>query len=298
MKLLADVIDLLADENGSLNAALLKTKVLLHRIGHAELAEWVNNELNGYAEGLQLPDYRVVDGRVTGIVQNSAMVYNDMDLPTYHLDAKLREHLERHELRQSMAVLQEMAGGGTLRGPLEPRITAKIGETLSDGYWVQRGWVEITQAQVKNGLAQVRARLLDFMLKLQDQLGEAKEEDVKDAASKTDVTAMFQGAVFGSNNTFVIGSQNVAHVKITVKKGDFDSLAKQLRESGVSEPDISELHTAVKADGELVDPKAGFGQGVRAWIGRMMGKVADASWQIELGVAGNLLTDALKAYYF
>jgi hypothetical protein len=29
----------------------------------------------------------------------------------------------------------------------------------------------------------------------------------------------------------------------------------------------------------------------------MLDKAVDASWQIELGIAGNLLTDALKKYY-
>ena len=29
---------------------------------------------------------------------------------------------------------------------------------------------------------------------------------------------------------------------------------------------------------------------------RMPGKLVDASWQIELGVAGNLLTDAIRAF--
>ena len=74
MKLLDEIIDLLADENGSLNAALLKTKVLMHTIGHAELAEWVNDELNGYPKDKPVPDYRIVGGRVAGNIQNPIMI--------------------------------------------------------------------------------------------------------------------------------------------------------------------------------------------------------------------------------
>ena len=47
MRLLDEIIELLSDRKGSLTDALLKTKVLMHKIGHQELAEWVNNELNG-----------------------------------------------------------------------------------------------------------------------------------------------------------------------------------------------------------------------------------------------------------
>ncbi len=50
MKLLNEIIDLLSDKAGSLTDAMLKTKVLMHRIGHKELAEWVSAELGGYGK--------------------------------------------------------------------------------------------------------------------------------------------------------------------------------------------------------------------------------------------------------
>ena len=55
MKLVDELVDLLSDESTSLSAALLKTKVLLHKIGHKELVEWVNHELNGYEDKDSLP---------------------------------------------------------------------------------------------------------------------------------------------------------------------------------------------------------------------------------------------------
>ena len=48
--LLDDIIAILSDENGTLNSALLKTKVLLHSLGKKDLAAWVTNELKGYAD--------------------------------------------------------------------------------------------------------------------------------------------------------------------------------------------------------------------------------------------------------
>jgi len=202
-------------------------------------------------------------------------------------------------MNQSMTVLEELSKGqGTLHMPLEPAITVAISETLTQSHWVQKGWVEMMPTQIKNRLAQVRARLLDFALKLQDELGETKEDDVKEPASNTDISAMFHGAVFGDNTTVVIGNRNTTNVKNTVKKGDFDSLAKLLQDKGVADADIAELQTAVQTDGALTDPKAGFGQGVKASMTKMLDKAVDASWQIELGVAGGLLTEALKANNF
>jgi hypothetical protein len=300
MKLLDEIIDLLSDEKGSLNAALLKTKVLMHRIGHAELADWVSDELNGYAPEKPVPPYRVIHGHVKGQVQSALVIHHDMNLHTGHLPEPLRRHLNVHEMRQSMAVLESLSGGtGVLRSELEPTIVMKLGEAISSGYWINKAWVDTSPNEIKNGLAQVRARLLDFALKLQDELGEAKEEEVKEAASRTDVTAMFHGAVFGDNATVVIGNQNVTHIKNVVRRNDFGSLAAALKEKGVAEADIAELKTAIAADDGTVDyENKTLGPKVKEWMTKMWGKAVEASWQIELGIAGGVLTEALKAFYF
>lgn len=299
MKLLDEIIDLLADENASLNAALLKTKVLMHTIGHAELAEWVNDELNGYPTEKPVPDYRVVGGRVAGNIQSALMIQQNVNLPTYHLPKKLKNLLENHELREAMSVLQEMASSkpsGSLRMPLSPEIGAQIDKGM-DGYWVQKCWVEMQPLQIKNGISQVRSRLLDFALNLRDKIGGVEEKEVKAKAAATDVPGMFHGAVFGDNATVVVGNEN--KIKVNNQKGDFDALAKLLIAKGVSEGDVAQLRAAVTADEGKVDIAGkSFGPEVKDWMAKMMQKAVNASWQIELGIAGNLLSDALKAYYF
>lgn len=299
MKLLDEIIDLLADENGSINAALLKTKVLMHTIGHAELAEWVNDELNGYPKNKPLPAYRIIGGRVAGNIQNAVMIQSNVNLPTFHLPEKLRTHLQKHELREAMSALQDMATGKpgeSLRASLSPEIGAQIDKGM-DGYWVQKCWVEIQPLQIKHGISQVRSRLLDFALNLRDKIGGAEEKEAKALAAATDVPGMFHGAVFGDNATVVVGNEN--RIRINNQKGDFDALAKLLTAKGVSEDDVAELKAAVASDEGKVDRvNKSFGPAVKAWIAKMMQKAVDASWQIELGVAGGLLAEALKAYYF
>jgi AbiTii len=299
MKLLDEIIDLLADENASLNSALLKTKVLMHTIGHAELAEWVNDELNGYPKDKPLPPYRIVGGRVAGNIQNMVMIQANVNLPTYHLPEKLKNWLENHELREAMSVLQDMANakpGNSLHMPLSPEIGAQIDKGM-DGYWVQKCWVEMQPLQIKNGISQVRSRLLDFALNLRDKIGGVEEKEVKARAATTDVPGMFHGAVFGDNATVVVGNDN--RIRVSNKKRDFDALAKILVAKGVSEEDVANLKAAVASDEGKVDVASkSFGPAVKSWMGTMMQKAVNAAWQIELGVAGGLLTEALKAYYF
>jgi hypothetical protein len=56
----------------SLSSALLKTKVLLHKLGAPELTDWVNMELHGYVDGAEVPDYRMVHGVLKGNISNIA----------------------------------------------------------------------------------------------------------------------------------------------------------------------------------------------------------------------------------
>ena len=75
--------------------------------------------------------------------------------------------------------------------------------------------------------------------------------------------------------------------------------SNSLKSNGLADADIAALQTAIDQDKALVDPaKKQFGPSVRTWMSKMLGKVIDSSWQIELGVAGGLLAEALKTYYF
>ncbi len=295
MKLLDDIINLLSNESGSLTAALLKTKVLMHTLGHAELAEWVNDELSGYPKDKPVPPYRTFGGHVVGNIQNIAMIQSNVSLPTMHLPRKLQDWLEKHEMRETMSVLENMSHGNTsLQMPLSPEIGAQIGKGMN-GYWVQQCWVEVSPLQIQNGITQVRSRLLDFALNLRDKIGGVEDDKVKVVAQKNDVPSIFNNAVFGDNAVVVIGDHNQTKISNVAKKGDFESLAAWLKKGKVEEADIAELKEAINADGEISPGE--YGERVKAWMLKMTGKAIDGSWNIGIGAAGSLLAEGLKAFF-
>lgn len=298
MKLFDEIVELLSRDSGSLTDALLKTKVLMHRIGHKELAEWVNDELTGYEKGKPVPPYRVIGGRLVGNLQNAAYSYSNQTLPTAHLPEKLRKSFLENELRDSIRVLEQYAEAEHhLASPIAPEFYAKIGEGLSN-VWVQGAWLQMEPTQILHALTDVRSRLLDFVLSLQEKLGEVDEANMKEAGQKLDAGALFQNAFIGDNATFVIGNRNTTTIQNSVKKGDFSSLAKALMEKGVASADVAALQEAINEDGPPKDQQEKFGPAVKGWIKTMCGKAVDAAWNVELGIAAGFLTEALKAYYF
>lgn len=165
---------------------------------------------------------------------------------------------------------------------------------------MQEAHLRIEPLQVLEILTNIRSRLLDFALQLKDKIGNAEgDAEVRDAAKGIDAAGMFHNAVIGDNATFILGNNNTTAINNTVSKGSFESLGALLKQHGVQEQDISGLQTAIAADTGAVDvPNKRFGPAVKKWMGEMMQKAIDTSWAIELGIAGNLLTDALKAFYF
>jgi hypothetical protein len=152
---------------------------------------------------------------------------------------------------------------------------------------------------LQNITTQVRSRLLDFVLRLQDQIGEdVSDMEIKKKTEAVNTKAIFDRAVFGDNTTVVIGDANTMHIRNRVSKGDFNSLADALRGHEVSEEDIAELESAVEADKSTEShAPSTLGPSVGAWFKRMIAKAGTAAWQVELGVVSNALYDALKHYY-
>jgi AbiTii len=301
MKLLDELIELLSDQNGSLTGALLKTTVLMHKLGHKELAEWVNDELNGYGENEDVPPYRVLPARLMANLANAAWRQPNQMLPISHLPDDLQEMISQHKVRDSIRVLEQYATKpeGSLILPVPHGFKNSFGKTVVRGGWVESMWTQIEVTQIIHLLVEVRSKLLNFVLGVQSELGDpVSDADVKKASENLDVRAMFNHLVMGDNATLVVGQGNTLTIRNSVKKGDFSSLAAELKKNGVEQADITALKTAIdQDDAPVVTGQKNFGPAVEGWRQRMWGKVVDASWNIELGVAAGLLTEALKAFY-
>lgn len=302
MQLADEIVAILSSNDGVLTEALIKTKVLLHKIGHKELVMWVNNELNGYGDEEELPDYRAIHAQVLVYATNGAYEVRSHPVPMGHIDQKFRDMWEKASMRHSLAVIEKMAsaeGGDTLESPIPMEANGMLSEKLANGYIVQRAWSEIPVAGVSNILMQVRSRLLDFILEINEELSDLESDDaIKAAARKVDASNLFNSAIFGDNTTILVGSDNTQKVTNKIERNDFQSLAQLLKENQVANGDISSLEDAINDDGAVqVIEKNKFGPAVSEWMQKMLSKAVDSSWQIELGVASSLLATALNSFY-
>jgi hypothetical protein len=217
------------------------------------------------------------------------------------LGEDIRLKFERYEARESISALETLSQNDAkgLSIPIPPEFYGVLSKPLSNGFQVQRAWRAIATGQLPHILTQVRSRLLDFVLELSEKVEEEMtEEDIKRVGSSPDTASMFNHAIFGNNTTVLVGDHSRQTVINRIAGGDFDAMRLLLQERGVGLADIDELWSAIQSDANADDVSAKrFGPRVRNWMKGMLSKAVDTSWQIEIGIASNLLTDALRAYY-
>ena len=208
-----------------------------------------------------------------------------------------RENLETIEMRQSLAVLEtfKKKPKGSVGANIPPEYNKLLGKSLARGVNIQKAWTQVDIGSIVQILVQVRSRLLDFVLNLRDELPDEPSAEEKQSV---DTRSLFNNAMFGNNATIIIGDKNKTDVVNHHLNGNFDALSHELKKFDVGDEDISDLQAAIESDeSELTADSKEFGSSVNASIQGMLHKAVETSWQIELGMASGVLTDALKHYY-
>lgn len=296
MKIIDDLINELTDKSKFLTDILIKTKVLAYKLKNSELKIWIDNELNGYPTD-NLPEYRVVSCQLVGTISNGFQRANNYPISLVGFDDELREKILTFKLSQSISTLDHFINqekGGKMQINVPAELYGYLSKDFGGGFVVEYAKREIDKTQVVQLLTAVRTKLLDFLLKLNDEFGDDENEKIlTEDQSKQKVSSIFHSSVFGNNTTIIVGDNNTQTVS-NITKGNFKSLEKVLKENGVSQADIQELQNVIDIDKPTNEQ---FGSGVKKWISKMMTKAVEGGWEISLGAAGSLLADSIATYY-
>ena len=116
-----------------------------------------------------------------------------------------------------------------------------LAKGLATGAVITSAWCEVNMAEVEAILIQVRSRLLDFCLEIQEKLGVVSEQEFHRSKS-IDTPGMFQTIVYGG--TVIVGGSNI---HVTNQQGDIEGLLREVK-LGFERDDLEELRQAVTED--------------------------------------------------
>ncbi len=303
MELIKQVINDLIDANISLEAPLLKTKVLATRINNQELLSWVNQELTGYPENI-VPAYRIYTCSIIGAYNTLDKEYKGIQIPTEGLDTSIRDELKYFKFNQGVSSLESIIkepGSGILERELTAELIKVIEANMKS--YMNMSILDLYDCRLRTApnvinqlLSIVKSRLLDFMLELENKFGiKAEIETLK--TNNQIITNMVTNNITnnGDGNVTNTGNDSKLKAKINIKKLNKQSLREGLLSNKVSEEDINELLSIVDKE-EITNPD-NFGKPINSWISKMYNKALNGSWDVASGAAGGILTTIISQYY-
>jgi hypothetical protein len=264
-------------ENKSLSDVFLKLQVIVYSLKNEQLTEWFNNENNGYDTNKVPPLYRNLDViYYADLLQDrgfgNAIIQNHYNLHTDLIENKnIRDSISKYQLRQSISEINNWIDRDTKNRviTLKPVNTGMyislFSKQLTNDWHIYNIWMEISQHSVQNIIFQVKSKVLQFLLEINENINldisftamENKEKIEK--AFSQNIT----NNIYGNNNNVATG-QNVEQ-NINQSFVDYE----KLKEYGVEEREIEELKEIEKET-----DKSTLKNKVFSWLGKVSAAVA------------------------
>ncbi len=272
---------------------LFLAKAISFKLNLNDLAEWIEYELTGYPQGVELPDYRIAKGNIRYWHQYQRV----WKTPNYSsLSADVIDYFQTFSFNSSIAAISTLTDEESqeLYMSMAPHLIAEMfasKEKPSDVRWF------FSSSVAKLIVTTVRSKILDWSLELESKgiLGEGLlfTQREKDIAPMT-INNNFNG-VFNNNGVFANQARDI-NQQNTINAGDMSSLLSKLKEHGVDDTDVQELKDVIEqspAPKTKEDVEKGFG----AWIGKMTGKAFTGAISIAGSTAPVVLANAICQYY-
>jgi hypothetical protein len=291
--LLDDIISLASDDSQPIAVLLRKCIVLAHRLKNDQLKVWANKELNGYGRDDELPDYRKPTANSRGIFIGPGWLQMKVLIPPSSLDEPHQLFAREAHLLQGIAAYEQVVQSEDEAAniPWPPDLVVRYRDRIMKRMHLHSACQEIPKTSLVVLLDTVRTRVLNVALEIQGEVGE-DDPDLKhvEPASESRINQTIiqhiyggQGFLSTGQSRMTVHQQNLTH--------NWENLEAALRASGVSEPELKELSSAVNQDGKTM------GANVTGWIKKTAPKVLTSRVKVGAAVGQTLLTEFLRQHF-
>lgn len=310
-----DVINDLLDAEKSLVNPLMRLNYFGRLTKNDELIQFTNNEINGYKDqGSIVPEYRKTIGSLIVDVQ-AYLNRHTMEIPVSMLDSPFDEAFRYIDIREGIATVEKMAremlesngNKNEFYRPIPMEMLHIIQPALRKLYKSNTRLDAVGAKIIGNGNiiidipSFIRTKLLEFVMQIAEKFGfeiEIKDYNKKQESNNQTIIQFMSTNITNTGDGNVINTGDKAKIdaKININKGNKEELSEFLQKNGLSEQDTAELVAIIDTEVPYSENKI-FGAKVNGWIGKMVGKALDGSWNVGIGAAGSLLGEAIGKYY-
>lgn len=283
MKILNELIEILADHNIELDMCLIKAQILAHKLKNEDFKKWVNYELRGYPTDVNLPTYRIMNLVLFGDISNGYHRHFDYRLPLSNLSEQQINRLTIRRVDESVSSIKDWANIDNLSFSIPTEACAIFSDAFN-GYHVER--IEAKASNGKDILTQIRSKLLEYCLTISNEfpddinLTDTIDKSIKEFSSEQFKIIVQDNANIHIGNTL---SQISNDTNISVNK--------------ISSEDIDELVKAISEDRKTNEiSEKSWGENVENWYMDMLKKAGTDSWDISKAAAAAILATLISKY--
>ena len=302
--LLKDIRNAALEADVPIANVLRKCAVLGTQLKNNDLRDWALQELKGYDNEDDVPEYRKVPAPLMGNFSGRfGSGYTNIGVPAVNLPEKLRERARSAVFTQGVAGLEALLEGSdgsnlTFSWPGDWITWIHNKSKWSGGMILYAAWQVVGKANIAEMIDAIRNRVLEFCLRLEKEIPELMSDDDDSAlptGAEVAASQVFnQVIVFGSQvGTIANASPGAKQVARVVKPNDLAGLADALNEIGVPPEEVEKLRGAVEKEtegsGKMADPCAD-------WYKRAKQAVGSGTWSLAQGATTSTIRGAILSY--
>ncbi len=196
-------------ENIPLSKMLLRLKALIFELHNNEILEWINNEINGYDETKDVPEYRKIRGDVTCDIFQFNRVLQNVCLPLIYNDEHIIE-ITTCSCRDSVSAIERMMNkeDGTLMSIIPIAAYPYLQKNVKINGNIQNAKVIYAIHQFSDIYSAINNKVLDIILTLEQECGNLDTYDLNITESTRDkIIQIIQNIIF-QDNSITIGNNN------------------------------------------------------------------------------------------
>jgi AbiTii len=262
VSLLREIQNAAVESDSDVASLLRKCKILGARLSNVEFNRWVDNELNGYGDPSQIPDYRKLRVNVAGHFRGAfGSGMDNAPIPPVTLPEELRESLFCSYLTQPISAYVSLIDEETKASAQEqwPQdVLVYYGQKIYQDLNCLSAWKIIPRNALVAIVDTIKTRILNFCLQIEADAPNAGEAPLNSSPiAQEKVTQHFHTNIYGSVQNVATGSTDFTQKANSVSPETSEMFQKLLNEIyKIQGPDLN----TTKLAGSVEEMRDSVGQ--------------------------------------
>lgn len=304
--------ELVSSSNENLVVSLRRLNYFGRLIKNQQLIDFTQNELDGYSNPSDVPEYRVLPGVLLVDLKSwDGDLERNIEIPWECLEEKFIPVMSQVRVTEPIGIIgrleTENSESNEIAKPIPvvflPHIQKAAEKCLRANfdYSVSAAKVGFNKNKLYHIPQLVHSKLVAFIMELAETFGDDIKLDTfkKDQHTNNETVIKIMNTIInnkGDGNVLNTGDNATQNVSIVIQKGDIATLKKKLLNDGIDSEDVKEIEEVLQNEKPDYENKR-LGARAIEWIKKVSGKALQGVGKIATSVSSSVLAEYLKQYY-